>query len=1093
MTFDGFISYSHAADGRLAPAVQRGLHRLAKPWHRRRALWIFRDQTGLAVTPGLWSSIQTALDGSEYFVLMASPEAAGSPWVNREIEHWIATKTADRILPVVTDGEWAWDAARGDFAEDSTAVPAALRGVFTEEPFFLDLRWARGSEHLSLHHSRFRDAIAQLAAPMHGLSKDELEGEDVRQHRRAKRLRSGAVVTLVVLALVASLTGLSAVRNADRAKLAAAEALRQTQVANEQRDNAQRSAEDARLQQELARQQQDRASRAAAEAKEAERVAKAQQALADQAAAEAKRQRKLADEATGRKQEQEKLAADAADRARKAQKEADRLAAVAKEKQRLANEAAAQADKQLRLAVSRRLVNQAQLSLVDDPKTALMMGAAAQSINPDTATLRQLTGVLTTTNYAGSIDELSSAAYVSAGVAAGLGTDGRVSLWNVSDPRTPVRLAVLGDKALGTLRVSPDGKTVAFISVENRAVLWDVSDRAKPVRIASLVNNRIVTKILFSADGHTFITGDAGGVIVLWDTTDRTHPERLTAQTLFPNYPVTGMALSSRGLLIVTQGIYTSHLDVSEPSIPEDAPVVVGYPDDAMTFNPDGTIVFVPTPGGVDLYDATATTPWTMRSALRAPVVTASPSNSPYPTPTEIMTPPGEHPPDLDPDYAPYNTLTGIPQSPSAVTVSPDGSLVAAGDSTGTVKVWDMSDQTGSPLPVGSMRAKGPINSVSFDATGKKLLTADASGTATVWNVRAAGAPDALATLVVPDGTAKATTFRPDGRSLLVARSGGKASMWNTADPSRPVRGADVALSGGAVRTVAFSPDNRQVATVASDTGALTVSDTAGPARTTTLTTLPSGGTMLFSPDGRTLAVFADNATLMLWDLANRARPALVSRLTGVTFSTAAAFSPDGRVLVTAGRDPDRTITLWNVADRAAPVRLTTVAGLSGSVRTLAFRPDGRYLASGDSDSKVVLWNVADAAHPVRLSTLLGHAEPVTTAGFSPDGRTLVTGDYYGQSIIWDTTILDSPLQLAQVRGDYGSMADETVFRRDGNTVAVTIQPSRDPATVMLWSYQKLNSLRADPARYACAVTGRGLTPTEWARLIPELRYRKSC
>jgi hypothetical protein len=51
MTFNGFISYSHAADGRLAPAVQRGLHRLAKPWHRRRALWIFRDQTGLAVTP----------------------------------------------------------------------------------------------------------------------------------------------------------------------------------------------------------------------------------------------------------------------------------------------------------------------------------------------------------------------------------------------------------------------------------------------------------------------------------------------------------------------------------------------------------------------------------------------------------------------------------------------------------------------------------------------------------------------------------------------------------------------------------------------------------------------------------------------------------------------------------------------------------------------------------------------------------------------------------------------------------------------------------------------------------------------------------
>ncbi|WP_407818251.1 TIR domain-containing protein, partial [Staphylococcus aureus] len=76
------------------------------------------------------TSIQKALDNSEYFVLMASPEAARSPWVNREIEHWVATKPADRILPVVTDGEWQWDPVNKDFHESSTAVPPALRGVF---------------------------------------------------------------------------------------------------------------------------------------------------------------------------------------------------------------------------------------------------------------------------------------------------------------------------------------------------------------------------------------------------------------------------------------------------------------------------------------------------------------------------------------------------------------------------------------------------------------------------------------------------------------------------------------------------------------------------------------------------------------------------------------------------------------------------------------------------------------------------------------------------------------------------------------------------------------------------------------------------
>ncbi|MFL5878342.1 MAG: hypothetical protein ACJ76T_21020 [Solirubrobacteraceae bacterium] len=37
-TFDAFLSYSHAVDGRLAPALERGLELMAKPWYRRRGL-----------------------------------------------------------------------------------------------------------------------------------------------------------------------------------------------------------------------------------------------------------------------------------------------------------------------------------------------------------------------------------------------------------------------------------------------------------------------------------------------------------------------------------------------------------------------------------------------------------------------------------------------------------------------------------------------------------------------------------------------------------------------------------------------------------------------------------------------------------------------------------------------------------------------------------------------------------------------------------------------------------------------------------------------------------------------------------------------
>src|SRR3954469_886351 len=88
-TYDAFISYSRAVDGKLAPALQRGLQRFAKPWYRMRALRVFRDDASLSASPDLWGSIQQALDGSRYFILLASPAAAQSPWVAKEAEHWI--------------------------------------------------------------------------------------------------------------------------------------------------------------------------------------------------------------------------------------------------------------------------------------------------------------------------------------------------------------------------------------------------------------------------------------------------------------------------------------------------------------------------------------------------------------------------------------------------------------------------------------------------------------------------------------------------------------------------------------------------------------------------------------------------------------------------------------------------------------------------------------------------------------------------------------------------------------------------------------------------------------------------------------------
>jgi hypothetical protein len=218
MAFKGFISYSHAADGKLAPAVQRALHHIAKPWYRLRTMRIFRDQTNLAATPGLWSSIESALRDSEFFLFMASPKAAESHWVQKEVSWWLTNRSAQTFLIVLTDGEIAWDDKKQQFDwAATTALPAQLSNVFTEEPLHTDLRWAREADQLSVRHSKFRAAILDVAATLLKRPKDELDGDDVRQYRRTRRILWSGVAALAVLFIAAALAAYVATRQRELA------------------------------------------------------------------------------------------------------------------------------------------------------------------------------------------------------------------------------------------------------------------------------------------------------------------------------------------------------------------------------------------------------------------------------------------------------------------------------------------------------------------------------------------------------------------------------------------------------------------------------------------------------------------------------------------------------------------------------------------------------------------------------------------------------------------------------------------------------------------------------------------------------------
>src|SRR6266545_187527 len=217
--YDAFISYSHAADGTLAPAVQRGLEALAKPLYQRKALRVFRDKTSLAVTPALWPTIQQALEASRYFILLASPAAAQSPWVQQELAWWMQHREPETLLIVLTAGTIAWDQASGDFAWRSTdALPRGLSGWFRQEPLWVDLRWAREAPRLTHRNPRLQDDVATLAAPLRGIPKDDLVGRDIVLHRRAVRLTQAAVALLVLLALGAASGALVAVKQRNTAR-----------------------------------------------------------------------------------------------------------------------------------------------------------------------------------------------------------------------------------------------------------------------------------------------------------------------------------------------------------------------------------------------------------------------------------------------------------------------------------------------------------------------------------------------------------------------------------------------------------------------------------------------------------------------------------------------------------------------------------------------------------------------------------------------------------------------------------------------------------------------------------------------------------
>ena len=260
--YHAFVWYSHSADATLAPALRLALHKFAKPWYKPRAVSVFLDQSSLSANPALWSAIERALSSAKNFILLASPESAASPWVRKEIDWWLAHRSVDSMLILLTGGELAWNAAAGDFDwTRTTSISPELAGSFPAEPLYVDLRSIKAAGTLSLRDPKFRAAVLDVAAPLHGRNKDELDGEDIRQNRRTMRIARGVTVAMALLAAAAVWQAIVANQQRNEAIAQRGVAERETARAKTQEGIANRQTIEARNQKTIADRERDEAVR----------------------------------------------------------------------------------------------------------------------------------------------------------------------------------------------------------------------------------------------------------------------------------------------------------------------------------------------------------------------------------------------------------------------------------------------------------------------------------------------------------------------------------------------------------------------------------------------------------------------------------------------------------------------------------------------------------------------------------------------------------------------------------------------------------------------------------------------------------------
>jgi WD40 repeat protein len=910
MKYDAFMSYSHSADGGLAPAVQKALHRFAKPWYRLRMLHIFRDQTSLAVTPELWGSIENALSQSKHFLLCASPEAAVSHWVRDEIEWWLRNRDSRRMFILLTAGDILWDPKIDDFDwKTTTALPRTLSGAFTAEPLYVDLRFARDADDLSLRNASFRAAILDLAAPLHDRPKDELGGQDVREHRRALRIAVAAVVTLVILLIGAVTAAWIATVQRDLSRSRELAALARNQLGNDPVIS-------------LA---------LATNAMEIRPTIQARQML---------RTSLLRSLVRGVFERHTNAITSI-----HAMKSDDRVASIGLD--------------------GRMFVwNLADYSLhleLEGYRGAVSANGqrAVTSVNNNRLAVWDLSNGEKIAIFDGHTDTIFTAAISSDGrMAASGGRDKTVHIYDIETNR-PVGNPIRAGGIVTDLTFHPNGNMLVIGSIYNRMVVWDLAANKKYLETKGI-------SAAFSPDGTLLVTGGAdnnGGRLVDLETgralgTIEEMPGSNPSITFSPGGELFAAA-SSDG----TARVWRRNGDL--------VVVLSGHDDwvEDVAFGPNGNFVVT---GSRDhtariwsvksgreiatLRGHGAKLTVTRFSPDGRSIITGAANGSLRVWDTGIA--------------SPHRVFSGSKRTVQQLAFSPEGRyLIAAGDN-GFTEIWDQAeDMQTANLPgtvfalgtdmvatagndhivrlwemSGSLKAElgrhaDIVSGLTFSSDGRMLVSTSEDGTALLFDVVGFGKPRAIA----HKGGLSNAAFSRDGSLLATAAYNGTVRLWRLPELTEI---AKLEHSGKIISKVAFTATKDRVVTASWD-GTIGIWNTEQGVRRHSLETdLDKVYTFEFIGDDGRLIAGGANGNLELWDAHTGRRLAEYRGHSDGIYNI--VINPT--VGLAASASNDATARLWDV-QTGEEIAVFTAHG--GSVWSVAFSPDGRLIATGSEDGDI--------------------------------------------------------------------------------------------------------------------------------------------